>query len=137
MAPTRVITKRLYRHKNCGNQNVSLDWTNAYNSNPYGATWTPPMMRVDLIAPNTEPTLYSAQSYGGSTSGAVFINPVDIIYQPVGGSTTPYPLLGAQGNNWGNIGGFGYGYGANNSYFNSFYGSGYGFNTDFNSINAM
>jgi hypothetical protein len=134
MAPTRVITKRLYMNSNGGNNNVSLDWTNSYNSNPYGYTWSPPVMKVELISPNTEPVLYSAQAYGGSTSSAVFINPVDIIYQPINGSSTPYPLLTNQANNWGNIG---FRYGANNGYYNNFYGSGYGWNNDFNSINAM
>lgn len=132
MAPTRVLTKRLYINTNGGNNNVSLDWVNTYNSNPYGYSWNPPRMRVELLAPNNEPTLYSAQGYGGTSNSAVFINPVDVIYQPVGGSSVPYALaLGPQA-------GFNGAYNNYNQsgYYNNLYGAGLGWYNDFNQINA-
>jgi hypothetical protein len=86
-------------------------------------------MKVELLSPNNEPVLYAHQGFTGSAS---FINPVDIIYTPIPGSTTPLPLLGygAGVQGWGNWNGF------NGNYFNGYYGAGNGWGNDFNSINA-
>jgi hypothetical protein len=90
MAPTRVLTKRLYINYNGGNNNVSLDWTNAYNAYPFGSAWSPPSLKLELLAPSNEPVLYSAQNLNGG--GAYFINGSDVVYQPVNGSSYPVAL---------------------------------------------
>jgi hypothetical protein len=126
MAPNRVITKRLYVNKNSGNQNVSFDWANVYTGYPYGYVWVPPRMRVDLISPSVTPVLYQAQAYGGSSSSASFINPVDVVYQQVAGVNQVYPSVPT---NWANS--------WNNGYYNNLYGVGAAWNNDFTMNNAL
>lgn len=122
---SRTLTKRLYINYNGGNNNVSLDWTNAYNAYPYGSTWSPPTLKLELLAPSNEPVLYSAQNnYGG---GAQFINASDVVYQPVNGSQYPLALTNPYlANSWryGNVN-------ANTSSYYPFYNKGAGWGLDF------
>lgn len=136
MAPNRVITKRLYLNQNSRNDNVSLDWCHVYNGYPYGSTWNPPKLRIDLIAPSNEPVLYHAQGFGGSASSATFINPVDVVYQPIPGSSPAFPVVanfgyGGYSNYWNNAG-----YN-NNTFYNNLYASGAAWANDFSATNAL
>lgn len=130
MAPTRVLTKRLYNNYNSGNNNVSLDWVNAYNAYPFGQSWVPPTLRIDLIAPSNEPVLYHAQNLNGG--GASFINGSDVVYSPVAGSSYPLALSNPYLAN-----SMAYNpYGAN-GYSTPFYNYGAAWSTDFAATNAL
>jgi hypothetical protein len=89
MAANRVITKRLYQNQNSRNENYSLDWSHVYNGYPYGSTWNPPRMRVDLVSPSSEPVLYHPQGFGGSASSATFVNARYSPYQPIQNVNVP------------------------------------------------